>query len=84
MFTWELVSCRLRFDGWDVRHSARHDAYGPSYTVHLRRPGYEYEVGGPTLTEAYALAARRVREVSSSFDGGRRPHLPLGAALATP
>src|SRR5215204_1906168 len=62
MFVWELVSCRLRVDGWHVWHSTRHDAYGPTYTVHLQRPGLVYEVSGPTLTDAYAAAARRVRE----------------------
>jgi hypothetical protein len=74
MYVWELVSCRLRADGWDVWHSTRHDPYGPTYTVFLHRPGLSYEVSGPTLTEAYAAAARRVRESSGTAFIGSRPH----------
>jgi len=61
MFVWELVCCRLRMEGWHVWHTTRYDAYGPTYTIHLQRPGLSHEVSGPTLTEAYAAASRRVR-----------------------
>ena len=74
MFVWELVSCRLRVDGWHVWHSTRYDAGGPTYTVHLQRPGLVHEVSGPTLTDAYAAAARRVRESSTAPVSG--PHFP--------
>jgi hypothetical protein len=74
MFVWELVSCRLRVDGWHVWHSTRDDAQGPTYTVHLQRPGLVHEVSGPTLTDAYAAAARRVRESSPAPVSG--PHFP--------
>ncbi len=30
--------------GWNAWHSTRHDAYGPTYTVHLQRPGVSYDV----------------------------------------
>ena len=62
MYVWELVSCRLRVEGWDVWHTTRQDASGPTFLVHLHRPGISCEVSGPTLTEAYAAAARRARE----------------------
>ena len=61
MYVWELVSFRLRQEGWDVRHSLRTDNSGPLYNVVLRRPGSTREVSvcGPTLTEAFAVAARQ-------------------------
>jgi len=62
MFVWELVSCRLRAEGWNVWHTTDHDSYGPIYRVHLDRLGTECAVSGPTLTEAYAAAARRARQ----------------------
>lgn len=64
MYVWELVACRLRANGWDVWHTIdpRDAGDGPSYhVVHLRRPGMTCAVTGPTLTEAYAEAARRAR-----------------------
>ncbi len=57
MDVWEVVSCRLRVDGWEVWHTTRHDASGPTFLVHLRRPGISCEVSGPTLTEAYAASS---------------------------
>jgi hypothetical protein len=81
MYVWELVSCRLRVDGWQVWHTTRNDAYGPTYTVHLQRPGIAYDVSGPTLTEAYAAAARRVREPVSVPQGGG-PHFSRLTAMA--
>ena len=74
MYVWELVSCRLRGNGWDVWHlveSARND--GSTYRVHLRRPGFSLVASGPTLTEAYADAARQAR------DHDLQPPTPLGA-----
>ena len=81
MYVWELVSCRLRVDGWNVWHTTRHDAYGATYTVHLHRPGTAYEVSGPTLTEAYAAAARKVREPIGTAKVGAGPHF-LRSAMA--
>ncbi len=73
MYVWELVSCRLRGSGWDVWHSSvPQGAEGATaYHVYLRRPGYSCVVAGPTLTEAYAAAARRAREHDLS------PTLPI-------
>jgi len=85
MFVWELVSCRLRVEGWNLWHTTSEDAYGPTYHVHVERRGIEYEVSGPTLTEAYAAAARRAREYGSAEPaqgaGARRPGF---ARLAAP
>lgn len=81
MYVWELVSCRLRVDGWQVWHTTRNDAYGPTYTVHLQRPGVAYDVSGPTLTEAYAAAARRVRDQTSVPQCGG-PHFSRLSAMA--
>jgi hypothetical protein len=69
MFVWEMVSCRLRAQGWSVWHTTTHDAYGPIYRVHLERPETGWTVTGPTLTEAYAAAARRARENRSAWAG---------------
>jgi len=80
MYVWELVSCRLRVDGWHVWHTTRNDAYGPTFTVHLQRLGVTHDVSGPTLTEAYAAAARRVRDQAVPLSGG--PHFSRLAALA--
>jgi hypothetical protein len=65
MFVWELVSCRLRGQGWHVWHLRTDASAEPVYRVHLERPGRECVVSGPTLTEAYAAAARRAREEHS-------------------
>ena len=79
MYVWELVSCRLRGSGWDIWHSTDSvTTDGTSvYQVHLRRPGFSCVVSGPTLTEAYASAARRARDFGE---------LPLAApqGVATP
>ena len=83
MYVWELVSCRLRGDGWDVWHTSESDASadGPLYTVRLRRPGQAHEVSGPTLTEAYAAAARRAREHATPAPRPpiASPHFPRAA-----
>jgi hypothetical protein len=62
MFVWELVSCRLRAEGWSVWHTTDCDSCGPIFRVHLERLATVYMVSGPTLTEAYAAAARRARQ----------------------
>jgi hypothetical protein len=68
MFVWEMVSCRLRAEGWSVWHTREEDACGPIFRVHLERPGRECMLSGPTLTEAYAAAARRARqELGASY-----------------
>jgi hypothetical protein len=82
MFVWELVSCRLRMEGWDVWHTTKRDPFGATYTVHVQRPGLSYEVCGPTLTEAYAAAARRIREAAGTSFHGSGPHFARAAALA--
>jgi len=82
MFVWELVSCRLRIDGWDLWHTSSPDACGPNYIVHLRRPGLALEVSGPTLTEAYATAARCSREVLGSFNASPGTILSRSLALS--
>jgi hypothetical protein len=83
MYVWELVSDRLRADGWDVWHSTEQGggSDGPTYSVRLSRPGYDWVVSGLTLTEAYAAAARRAR--AHGFTAAPRalstPHLFRGA-----
>ena len=78
MYVWELVSGRLRADGWDVWHSMRDEAHGPIYTVHLRRGGASCEAAGPTLTDAYAASARKAREFECAQRVAVGPHFPLG------
>jgi hypothetical protein len=80
MFVWELVSCRLRAEGWNVWHTTDHDSCGPIYRVHLDRLGTECAVSGPTLTEAYAAAARRARQDSGSVHSTGAPVFPRIAA----
>jgi hypothetical protein len=82
MYVWELVSCRLRADGWDVWHSTKQENDCATYTVHLRRPGTACEVSGPTLTEAYAAAARQVRDPLQAGRATAGPHFPRGVAMA--
>jgi hypothetical protein len=82
MYVWELISCRLRVDGWHVRHSTRDDPYGSTYTVHLQRQGFAYEASGPTLTEAYAAAARRARDLGGGMRLGSGPHFPRTASMS--
>jgi hypothetical protein len=80
MFVWEMVSCRLRLEGWEVWHTTRPDTQGRTYVVHLHRPGVRCEVSEPTLTEAYAAAARRAREACpGSRDGVAGAHFGRGA-----
>jgi hypothetical protein len=80
MFVWEMVSCRLRMEGWELWHTTRPDTQGLIYVVHLHRPGVRCEVSGPTLTETYAAAARRAREIwPGARDGAAGPHFGRGA-----
>jgi hypothetical protein len=71
MYVWELVSSRLRGDGWSVWHTteASPDGEEPIFHVHVHRRGRSHSVSGPTLTEAYAVAARHVREQPASERG---------------
>jgi hypothetical protein len=69
MFVWELVSSRLRNQGWNVWHMRSHDASGAVYRVHLERLGKECMASAPTLTEAYAAAARQARDAKDQGDG---------------
>jgi hypothetical protein len=62
MYVWELLAHRLRTEGWSIWHSRCRDACGETHIVHLYRPGVEWQACGPTLTEAFAEAARRARE----------------------
>jgi hypothetical protein len=62
MFVWQLVSNRLRGQGWNVWHMRSEAASGPVYGVHLERLGNECIASAPTLTEAYAAAARQARD----------------------
>ena len=77
MFVWEMVSCRLRGEGWEVWHTTRHDVQGPTHVVHLHRLGATCEVSGPTLTDAYAAASRRASELR-----GGGPHFPRSTSPA--
>jgi hypothetical protein len=80
MYVWELVAHRLTTDGWQVWH--RSEA-GERYVVHLQRPGIMGRVEGPTLTEAFAAAARTARELSGSpLRAENGPHFGLGGVTA--
>jgi hypothetical protein len=61
MYVWELVAYRLRSQGWDIWHAEARAGDETEFVVHFRRPGVSGRVDGPTLTEAYAEAARQVR-----------------------
>jgi hypothetical protein len=77
MYVWELIAHRLRTDGWQIWH--RWEA-GERYVVHLHRPGIAGRVEGPTLTEAFAAAARTARELSGpKLHAENAPHFgPVG------
>jgi hypothetical protein len=62
MYVWEMIACRLRGEGWSAWHVASQVADDCAYTVHFHRPGVAGNASGPTLTEAYAAAARRAHE----------------------
>lgn len=73
MYLWELIAYRLRVDGWSVWHRRGRDADGDgTYVVQLQRPGQTCRASGPTLTEAFAEAARRAREAKGA-GGAAKP-----------
>ena len=83
MYVWELLAHRLRNEGWSIWHTRCRDACGETHIVHLHRPGLEWQACGPTLTEAFAEAARRARELSAAAGPGRVGHrTPAGWYLA--
>ena len=88
MYVWQLVSCRLQGEGWEVWHTAEssRDEDSPRYRVRIFRPGLCCEVTGTTLTDAYAEAARRAREHSDEPRVSRRdvmaPDLFRGALMS--
>ena len=87
MYVWELVSCRLRMDGWDVWHTTGSAGAGdsPTFHVHLRRPAFSCDVTGPTLTEAYAEAARRARDqIDPAAPAVSAPHFGRNWAASRP
>jgi hypothetical protein len=71
MYVWEMVSARLRREGWFVWHATESRDVGdePTYRVHVARSGLSYTASGPTLTDAYAAAARRARESAGPSRG---------------
>jgi hypothetical protein len=66
MFLWELIADRLRCEGWSVWHREDRATAEPSYTVTIHRADVAWRASGPTLTDAFAAAARRARAGSSS------------------
>ncbi|HWE38952.1 MAG TPA: hypothetical protein VG406_20555 [Isosphaeraceae bacterium] len=70
MYVWEMIAHRLKVEGWNIWHTTCRDACGQTHVVHLYRPGAEWQTSGPTLTEAFAEAARVAR-------GPRAPHVSL-------
>jgi hypothetical protein len=83
MYVWEMIVCRLQGEGWSVWHTTDPRDDDGSYTVHLHRPGMCEQATGPTLTEAYAEAARRAhRHRAPSLHGQiPTPHFALQASL---
>jgi hypothetical protein len=77
MFVWEMIACRLRAEGWSVRHAAAHN--NDEFTVYFQRPGFADEASGPTLTDAYAEAARVARAQHSPLWVASGPHFALMA-----
>ncbi len=69
MYLWELLARRLRGEGWMVTHAERRVEGEASYEVRVVRPGSEWIGRGPTLTEAYAEAARRARRATPASAG---------------
>jgi hypothetical protein len=79
MFVWEMIACRLRGEGWSLWHARSQDDDDWTYTVHFQRPGFAGEASGPTLTEAYAEAARRA---NASRTPARARVIPLFSLVA--
>jgi hypothetical protein len=82
MYLWELLAHRLRTEGWNIWHSQCRDACGQTHIVHLYRPGVEWQTYGPTLTEAFAEAARRARDLSGPGRAGSRSHIGVQPSFA--
>jgi hypothetical protein len=82
MYVWELLAHRLRTEGWNIWHSRCRDACGETHIVHLYRPGAEWQACGPTLTEAFAEAARRARDLPGSGRSGPRSHIGVQPSFA--
>jgi hypothetical protein len=83
MYIWELVAHRLRVEGWTVWHQRSRDAGGDwTYVVHLQRPGASWRASGPTLTEAFAEAARRAHEPKGAGRAESGPHFAAAPAAA--
>lgn len=80
MYVWEMIACRLRGEGWSVWHALMDDEEGGSYLVHFHRPGYSGKASGPTLTDAYAEAARRARACRAPSRIVGAPHFVLQPA----
>jgi hypothetical protein len=80
MYVWEMIACRLRGEGWSVWHttSLHHD--GEAFIVQLNRPGISDQATGPTLTDAYAAAARQARRYSIAGSSIFTPHFALAAS----
>lgn len=79
MFVWELVAQRLRREGWSLRHETERAEDGPRYRVQIERSGLLMRTTGPTLTEAYADAARWARHAAAKAEAG--PHRLIAAWL---
>lgn len=62
MYVWEMLAQRLRHDGWEVGHRQECVDDGIRYVVVLHGLGQSYRATGPTLSDAFARAARIARE----------------------
>ncbi len=82
MFIWELLAQRLRGAGWDVWHRRERSAEGPTFVVHIHRPGAAWKASGPTLTEAFAAAMRQARQQQGTAPSDSSHH--LGSGLKAP
>ena len=74
MFVWELIAHRLRAEGWSVWHQHQPGSGNDDFVVLAQRPGLSLRTHGPTLTEAFAEAARRAREGRSHARAEPGPH----------
>lgn len=78
MYVWEMIAQRLRAEGWNIWHSTCRDACGQTHVVHLHRPDAEWQAVGPTLTEAFAEAAKRARGAGQTAGPRRRNLAAIG------
>jgi hypothetical protein len=84
MYVWELIAQRLRSDGWSVWHRTHKVEAEPTFTVIIHRPGAEWRANGPTLTEAFAAAARKARTATVKTTPEGTPHFALASASSSP